>query len=89
MRIYRSCLKPVRSKSGFEKSAYDHGHGGYTGTLAEKTENGVAIYRGHQCNSIEEAEKCIKEDFDHDKWGPADVIPIKNVGWYIGGWCSS
>jgi hypothetical protein len=73
----------------FEKSAYEYGHRGYTGKLAEKLGNGIALYRGHSCNSIEEAEKCIKEDFNHDKWGPADVVPVKNVGWYIGGWCSS
>ena len=29
------------------------------------------------------------QDFNHDKWGPADVVPVKNIGWYIGGWCSS
>jgi len=26
---------------------------------------------------------------DNDKWGPADVVPIKGIGWLVGGWCSS
>ncbi len=25
----------------------------------------------------------------NDKWGSADVVPVKGVGWIVGGWCAS
>ena len=72
----------------FEERAYNYGHAGYTGTLAEKIGLGVKIYR----QSVQETEdieaEYIQNFLDNDKWGQADVVPIKNVGWIVGGWCS-
>lgn len=73
----------------FEKTAYDYGHAGYTGTLAEKTDEGVTICRDKMFASQEEAERFVDNELDSDKWGPADVVPIEDVGWFVGGWCSA
>jgi len=32
--------------------------------------------------------RCFKQGNNNEKWGPADVVPVKNMSWYIGGWCS-
>ncbi|KKK54493.1 hypothetical protein LCGC14_3084150 [marine sediment metagenome] len=72
----------------FEQAAYNYGHTGYTGTLAEKTDEGVTIHREQVFNDEDTAEEYIKDRLDSDKWGPADVVPIKDTGWFIGGWCS-
>ena len=72
----------------FESAAYDYGHAGYTGTFAEKLEKGVIIHRDKVFENEQEAMKYVDEVLDSDKWGPADVVPIKDTGWFIGGWCS-
>ena len=73
----------------FEKVAWDHGHAGYSGTFAEKTDKGIAIYRGIVFETADEAYNYVQDVLDNDKWGPADVIPVEGKGWFIGGWCSS
>jgi hypothetical protein len=73
----------------FEHSAYLYGHAGYSGTLAEKTGEGVTIHRDKTFETDEEASKYVLDTLDNDKWGPADVVPIEGRGWFIGGWCSS
>lgn len=75
--------------AAFEEVAYMQGHGGYTGTLAEKIGVSVAIHRGNSCDGEEEARTFVQDTLDHCKWGPADVVAIKGVGWFVGGWCSS
>ena len=63
-----------------EDAAYEHGHGGYTGTIAEKN-----TFRMIDCppkhNPYKLADK-IQEDYDHwvqDKWGPAGCIEINGA----------
>lgn len=77
------------AERAFEHSAYNHGHGGYTGTLAEKIGEGVTIYRDVQFSSEDEARRYVDETLDNDKWGAADAVAIVGVGWFVGGWCSS
>lgn len=78
-----------------EQAQYEHGHGGYTGTIAEKF-NYRSVGRVH---SKEEAEEKIKEcmetegHFCQDKWGPAAMLELvednRIKGWYFFGWASS
>ena len=72
----------------FEHSAYMNGHGGYSGTLAEKIGNGITIHRSKVCKTKDEAWD-VMDELDNDKWGPADVVPVEGEGWVIGGYCSS
>jgi hypothetical protein len=69
-----------------EQAEYDFGHSGYSGSFAEK--DSVVIYRDKVFDDEEAAERFI-DGMDNSKWGPADVVPIKGVGWYMGGYCSS
>lgn len=57
---------------------YEYGHGGYTGTIAEKGGYGFTIV---QRNPVTESEaRMIAEDYDEqgrcDKWGPAFAVPL-------------
>jgi hypothetical protein len=77
-----------------EEAEYDHGHSGYTGTIAEKTH--YEIRSKHVFKSVESAEDYATVDLndnDHDKWGPAWAIriedPINGKGWLFYGMASS
>jgi len=65
---------------------YMNGHGGYSGTFAEKPQ--LRIIRGMYNPTTEDEayEHCSNEN---DKWGPAFAYYVGDYRWYIGGWCSS
>ena len=67
-----------------EQDAYECGHGGYTGTLAEA--DGV-IVEGHTPESDEDAEEWL--DGHSDKWGPAVIVKAKDGSYHVGANCSS
>ena len=74
-----------------DQARYDHGHSGYTGTIAEKGE--WTIVQGSKLaldKAIGLAEKLLDEDDPRvtDKWGPAGAIPIDDGGWLFFGWAS-
>ena len=70
-----------------EQCQYDHGHAGYSGTLAEKHE--LTILREPVFATLIDACDYLMERPD-SKWGPALAVWAKGVGaWVIGGWCSS
>ncbi|RLI63947.1 MAG: hypothetical protein DRO67_04900 [Candidatus Asgardarchaeum californiense] len=71
----------------FEHSAYMNGHGGYSGSLAEKSE--AKIHRSKVFDDTQSAYDFVQDELDSNKWGPADVVPVKGKGWFIGGNCSS
>lgn len=78
-------------RQAVDQAHYDHGHSGYSGTIAE-CDGWVVIQ--DQAMSMEEAialgNKLI-EDSDpriDDKWGPAGAIPLEDGGWYFFGWAS-
>lgn len=69
---------------------YMHGHGGYTGTIAEK-HSFVEIDLPNGCDPREFAGKLI-DDGDRrvdDKWGPAGCIKLRDDAWLFFGWASS
>lgn len=71
------------------ESRWENGHGGYSGSFAEKPE--IEIYDGPHFKTDDEARDYIQDH--NDKWGPATAAwvegPEPEGHWYIGGWCSS
>ena len=68
----------IAFQAATEEAAYEYGHCGYTGSLAEKDcfemrNNGKALTRKE---SKAFADKDLDEN-DHDKWGPAWALPIR------------
>ena len=62
-----------------EDASYEHGHGGYTGTIAEKDSfKMLELPKGKQIGKF--IEECLEENetgFWNDKWGPAACLEIK------------
>jgi fibronectin type 3 domain-containing protein len=77
-------------RAAVEQAQYDSGHGGYTGTIAEKDEF-VLISVPEGKDPIEFAEELLKADDDRvsDKWGPCGCVKIKEGEWFFFGWASS
>lgn len=72
-----------------KQARYDHGHAGYSGTLAEKDEF-VIIAEDSQMSAEEYAEELIANGDDRidDKWGPAGCLRTP-TGYLFFGWASS
>ncbi len=70
-----------------EQAEWGHGHSGYSGSFAEKTD--ATIHRDKVFDDEGLAEDFVCYTLNSDKWGPADIVPVKDKGWYVGGWCSS
>jgi hypothetical protein len=69
-----------------DQAAWEYGHGGYTGTIAEST--GVVMFHTAEMPR-EEAEALAYESMDAaEKWGPALAIPVPG-GFVFFGWYSS
>jgi hypothetical protein len=66
-----------------EQCRWESGHGGYSGTFAEKWD--LRIIRG--AFGREEAEGHCEDK--NDKWGPSYAYDLGDGLWYVGGWCSS
>jgi len=58
-----------------ESAAWEHGHGGYTGTIAEKSDF-IMINVPKGTNPEDYAQKLLDEDDPRiaDKWGPAGCV---------------
>jgi len=73
-----------------EEACYEHGHGGYTGTIAEKSSFVmIALPAGQDAG--EYASKLLDADDPRidDKWGPAGCIELGDDEWLFFGWASS
>ena len=88
-----------RFNAHVEECCYDHGHAGYTGTMAEVT--GLTI-TDEVFDTVKGAEDYLDGSFDEDtneysegackKWGPAIAVRVKNDNqdqWVIGAECSA
>ena len=66
-----------------EQAAYEHGHGGYTGTLAEKHQFEIVeptreIDQSNlESDALALAEEMRKAGYGDDKWGPAMCLVVK------------
>lgn len=74
-----------------EEAQWDSGNGGYTGTIAEKTQfKMVTVPKGK--DPVEFAENILYEDDEHwvqDKWGPAACIKLSDDKYLFFGLASS
>jgi len=77
-------------RAAVEEAAYDHGHAGYTGTIAEKN-SFVEIPLPEGKKPLDYAEELLEESDDRidDKWGPAGCIRVKDGVYLFFGWASS
>lgn len=78
-----------------DEAAYEYGHGGYTGTIAEKN-SFVMIPLPKETNPRDFIQKLFmdKDDRIDDKWGPAGCIHIGEAEngesiYVFFGWASS
>lgn len=77
-----------------QEAAYEHGHGGYTGTIAEKRGRGFIMIA--TVDTRDEAREMANKLIDRsdpridDKWGPAGCIEVRgdDGGWLFFGWAS-
>lgn len=74
------------------QARHEHGHGGYTGTIAEKY--GYVLIEPPAGQSRDERKRFAWDLIDagdrrvDDKWGPAGCIPLGNDEWFFFGWAS-
>jgi hypothetical protein len=73
-----------------EAAAYEYGHGGYSGSLAEKSAF-VTIDVPKGTDPVTYARKLIDDGDDRvdDKWGPAGCIELAPGEFLFFGWASS
>jgi hypothetical protein len=75
-----------------EQAAWESGHGGYTGTIAEKDSFTMVENKPlPKAEAVELADRLIDEEDERvdDKWGPAGCIPVEGGKWLFFGWASS
>ena len=83
-------------RSAVEEAQYEYGHGGYTGTIAEKSDCKSASSQVFESSEVATEFAAGKmDDPDHwcnDKWGPAAYVSFKNkdgnVKFLFFGWAS-
>lgn len=77
-------------KNAVEQAQYDHGHSGYTGTIAEKDSFVMIPYKPGDVSPHDFAAN-LMEDEDpriNDKWGPAGCIDLGKGNYLFFGWAS-
>lgn len=79
-----------------ERARYDHGHSGYTGTIAEKHDYVLIPFSptdeaAAQHEAMALAQKLLNDGDPRidDKWGPAGCIAVGNGEFIFFGWASS
>jgi len=72
-----------------QEAQYDHGHAGYTGTIAEKVGFKI-IPLPYGREPYEYAEDLINESDRRidDKWGPAGCLKLEDGKYLFFGWAS-
>ena len=72
------------------EAQWEHGHGGYTGTIAEKYDF-VVIDVPEGYTPTQYASKLMEDDDERisDKWGPAGCVKLGEDRWLFFGYASS
>jgi hypothetical protein len=71
-----------------EAARYEHGHGGYSGTIAEKHDFVMlAVPKGTDPIAYSKTDEAL--DQVDDKWGPAGCVALGDGKWIFFGWASS
>lgn len=91
---FMASAKGATAKEAFiaarEEAAYEHGHGGYSGTIAEKGRFvQIAVPTGQTAADF--AEELMEGDDPRiaDKWGPAGCVEVGKGSWLFFGYASS
>lgn len=74
-----------------QQAQHEYGHGGYTGTIAEKVSDGfVMITVPKGIDPRDHAEQLMANDDPRisDKWGPAGCIKLNEETFLFFGWAS-
>jgi hypothetical protein len=69
-----------------DDARYMHGHGGYTGTFAEK--DGISILSPPSGQEFWTTDQLDETDTADDKWGPVAAGLIAEGTYYLCGYCS-
>lgn len=83
-----------------EKAVYQHGHGGYTGTIAEKDAVREIVpptdlvgqrdaLMTWAIGLLHDVDGDPRFDWVQDKWGPAAAVRLEPHEWLFFGWASS
>lgn len=73
-----------------EEAQYESGHGGYTGTIAEKHAfNLIAVPDGESPIKFADGLMDREDKRCSDKWGPAGCVKVAEGEYYFFGWASS
>ena len=73
------------------EAQYEYGHGGYTGTIAEKSDFVMVATKEQDDAAAHAYADSLLEMGDpriSDKWGPAGCIPLAGEQWLFFGWAS-
>ncbi|MFQ3293043.1 MAG: hypothetical protein ACI9EZ_001740 [Halobacteriales archaeon] len=79
-------------RTAVEDAKYHHGHGGYTGTIAEKTSfTKIPDDEVGDADPTEYASQLIDEQGTRidSKWGPAGCIHVEDDVYLFFGWASA
>ncbi len=88
--VVRGATAEEAFRSAVEDAQYEHGHGGHSGTIAEKR-SFVVITVPKDEDPRTFAERLLAEDDKRvcDKWGPAGCVQLGEGKWLFFGWASS
>ncbi|MDX2277742.1 MAG: hypothetical protein NW206_20005 [Hyphomonadaceae bacterium] len=86
--------KGATAQEAFDRATsearYENGHGGYTGTIAEKDSFVViALPEGIEAEAYADQLIENRDERVDDKWGPAGAIKLSHDEWLFFGWASS
>ena len=86
--------KGATAKQAFDnavaEAAYNYGHAGYTGTIAEKDSFEIIKKpEGIDLREFIESDEVQNSELVNDKWGPAACIGLGNGEYVFLGWASS
>lgn len=72
-----------------EEARWEYGNGGYSGTIAEKSEFQIITVPDGQ-SAASYASELLDEDDERisDKWGPAGCLKVKDGEYLFVGWAS-
>jgi hypothetical protein len=90
MDVGRGKTAAAAFKQARDQALYDHGHAGYSGTLAEKHDfTEIEVPDGH--DPARYATELMEQDDSRiaDKWGAAGCVKLRDGEWLFFGWASS
>ena len=77
----------IAFRGAVEQARYMHGHGGYSGTIAEKDDFTVVLPEGSE-TPLECVGRHIELDTFGNKWGPAGCVHLGDNKYRFFGWAS-